>query len=64
MLPPHSPDFEIEGRAELADVLVMLSAALALWTMVWYGKLRRWMGVAMLVTYVAYLVSVVLRSKL
>jgi Ca2+/Na+ antiporter len=64
MLPSHSPVFEIEGRAELADVLVMLSAALALWTMVWYGKLRRWMGVAMLVAYVAYLVSVVLRSKL
>ena len=58
-----SPNLELEGRAELMDVLVMLTAAVTLWTMVWYGKLKRWMGVAMLVAYVAYLVSVVVRSK-
>jgi Ca2+/Na+ antiporter len=53
----------VEGKAELLDVSVVLASAVILWAIVWYGKFKRWFGVAMLVGYVVYMVSVVMRLK-
>ncbi len=56
-------EVELEGKAELLDVCVVLASAIVLWIIVWYGKFKRWFGVTMLIAYVGYLVCVVMRSK-
>lgn len=56
-------EVELEGKAELLDVCVVLASAVILWAIVWYGKFKRWFGVGMLIAYIGYLVSVVVRSK-
>ncbi len=56
-------EIELEGRAELLDAAIALTSAVLLWAIVWSGKFRRWQGALMLVAYVSYIASVIVRSS-
>ena len=43
------------------DVIVVVASSLLMWTVVWFGLFKRSIGVAMLVLYTAYIVTVFLR---
>lgn len=50
------------ARAGGVDALVLLGSSLALTLVVWLGAFKRWIGVLMLLSYVAYVVSVFVRE--
>lgn len=56
------PDGDDIARAGGVDALVLLGSSLVLTLVVWFGAFKRWIGVAMLVSYVAYVVSVFVRE--